>query len=453
MRARALRATRALLLCCAALAWMTAPNPALAASDAPQALDAPLTLKGAAQTALEGNPTVRSARLRFEELEQRATSAVSAFFPTLSANLGTTFKKDPLTNPFALFGGEAYTLYGVGLQLVQPIPLDGGLFGQLKSARAGRDLAALDLQIAERDLQRQVVEAYFSVLLAQRRVASLERNLSVQNELLELTKRRQRIGRSQALDVLQIRTGLALLEPKIAQARGDVLIATTALASVLGKPDLASLALGDPFNPIPLPALQAKLKNLKEGQAPQPLEAQRAELEARQLDGNRSTALARHWPQLSAVGGWSKAAYTVGDVLAQNSTTWNAGLQLTVPIFSGLSSVFERKALSAQTDALEQSRLKTLHELSLAQVQTQKNVELSWEATASSKRALELGTESLKEAHREFKLATVDYVQTLQSEQAYLEAELSYDQSKYDYLTHLGRYLAAWGYPLETLWN
>ena len=162
------------------------------------------------------------------------SGSYSLIFPTISATGGYSYKKDALTSPTALFGGETYNYYTLGLALNQPLFDGGAILGGVKVAKLNRDIADITRQENERDLTESVIESFYSVVLA-KNVETLQENINVQKALLDLTTHWQKIGRSQVLDVLQMRTNLALLEPQLATAKNQVLIAASTLANYLGE--------------------------------------------------------------------------------------------------------------------------------------------------------------------------------------------------------------------------
>ena len=79
------------------------------------------------------------------------------------------------------------------------------------------------------------------------------------------------------------------------------------------------------------------------------------------------------------------------------------------------------------------------------------DIDVARETITSSKLAYELALESLKVARRDYGLGMIDFQQLLVSQQALLNADVSYGQAKYDYLASLVRYFVAFGHDLQIL--
>ena len=71
-------------------------------------------------------------------------------------------------------------------------------------------------------------------------------------------------------------------------------------------------------------------------------------------------------------------------------------------------------------------------------------------ALDTSKVAADLGRESLVEAEKQFKLATINYTQ-YQTSLAYLTAQTGYYQAKYNYIVAVAQYFDAVGIPIGNL--
>src|SRR5262249_28248773 len=142
-----------------------------------------------------------------------------------------------------------YNNYQVAMTLDQPLYSGWSLWAGAKDAQYEKQLRGYDLQAGERDLSLQVIQAYFSVLLAQHKLQSLQRNMEVQEDLLKLTSHRQAIGRSQLLDVLQIQTQKAQLLPQIEQAKNAIRTNASMLALLLGESEATEFRIPDVLAP------------------------------------------------------------------------------------------------------------------------------------------------------------------------------------------------------------
>src|SRR6185295_3722452 len=127
-------------------------------------------------------------------------------------------RRDPITDPLARFAGQAYNAYDVGLNAKQILWASGKVTGGVALARADRDLAGTEDEITRRDLALKIIDAFYSVILNRKNLTTLEKERKVNEELVETSQRYFKVGRSQLVDVYQVKTQVAVLKLKIEQA-------------------------------------------------------------------------------------------------------------------------------------------------------------------------------------------------------------------------------------------
>jgi outer membrane protein TolC len=189
-----------------------------------QAQDAshPMSLKEAVNMALEKNPLIHQAQETVNAAEAQIPVTRAIIFPSLSL-IGIAHEKTDPLNLSPRFGGDAYNQYSADLHLTQPL-FAIGTFSAVKVVKETRDIRKFDLEISARNTTSNIVQAYFTVVLDMRNVDTLRHNERIQTEALGTAERRARTGRGQTLDVLQVKTQLALLKSQIATAANQLQI-------------------------------------------------------------------------------------------------------------------------------------------------------------------------------------------------------------------------------------
>ncbi len=407
----------------------------------------PITLREAVERALAKNPTVLKAREHVQEVDAVSRTAISQLFPTISGTLLAQHRKDTLNSAAPLFDGTPYNLYNFGFILNQPLLQGGALWASVKGAKKDRDISHIDLEIAERDMTQQVLVSFYGIVLAQEKLESLENSEKVERESVDEAKRRNKVGRSSPLDVLQARTQLALLTPQLATARNQRRIAATQLATLIGLAGARELHIKGSLRTPDWNGIQKRLGDSKARR----LEIEKIDRQLDRFDDSRTIALAKHWPTVALVGTYNRQAFVKNDLFDPDSAAWSFSLQATIPLFSGLSSVQERSVLLSLERQLEDDKMRTSDIVALDKVTAQQQLDVAIETISSSKQALDLANESLTEARREYRLGTIDYQQLLGNQQSQLAADISCAQSRYDYLQNLAHYYVAFGYDLGRL--
>lgn len=403
--------------------------------------DAPLRLSDAVIEALEKAPQLRQSRERVKQGEADVSRSLSTLFPVINANLTGTSRKDAVLTGFSRFNGEPYNIYLANIQATQPIYMFG-FFSALGVVNTDLALRLSDLEITERELTLSVMRAFQQVLLSQKLVESLTEIGKVQKEALATAQKRQNIGRGQLLDVLQAKTQLALLEPRMAQARTQLQIAAQELSTLLGRREAQTLVVAGRLSTPKVNALERELLAADLGNLP---ELEQAALKRERVDQQRQSALGAHLPSVRAQGEFLRQSFTQDDLLNPAADAWSVGVTLTIPLFSGLSMIHERHGYLAQARQAEAEEQSTLLNAALERSRSQDNLKLARQKVESSERALEISNASLDEARRNYRLATIDFLQFLQVQQAHLDAQLSLDQARFDHLQALAKTTRAVG--------
>ncbi len=406
----------------------------------------PMTLSAVVSEALRQQPEVLRSRERVAQSDADVLQAWSAVLPTLSIQATAATRKDPVIFTAARFTGEPYNFYAATLRLTQPL-LAFGLLSATKVLQKDREISRLDAQISERDTTQRVLEAFYRVLLNQRTLETLRTVEKIQGEGVATTRKRQAIGRGQLIDLLQVRTQLALLQPRLDQAESSLQVAAQELATLMGHEEPTVLTVRGTLQP----PSRASVEALFRGSASKLPEYEQAGLRRDQLDQRRDASLGRFLPSVQFSAEFTRNALRRTDLLSGAATAYNATVNISIPIFNGLSSVHERRSFASQARqlALQEDALRQI--LSLEQVRARENLRVSREKIDSSLKAQELAKASMEEARRSYRLATIDFLQFLQVQQAFAEAENALDQSRFEYLQALAQTTRAMGIPMASL--
>jgi outer membrane protein len=406
----------------------------------------PFTIQQSVNRALEKNPDVLKAREAIHQSEANEALAFTHVFPVVSGTLAASRLKASSDTNSPLFGGDPYNEYSARLDLTQPI-YDSALFAAYRFARKDQEIRQYAEEIAERTLTESVVESFYSVLLNERLLRIYKEAQKVDQDTLAIAERYSRIGRAQKLDVLQLKTQVALLTPKIAQTESQMRTAAAQLATLLRSLDANAIRLQGAFV---TPDAKWVKEMIEKARRDLP-ELQQARQTVNQFEDTRDVEMAVYWPKLNFVANAQRQGYTKHELIDDNSTSWGLSLQLNIPIFSGLGSFRQREALASQERQLELDETHTADTVSVSQIQTERDFEVAQTQLDSSREAAEYGVGSLKEAERTYRLQMINYLQYQASEQAYLDSQVGYLQAKYNYIVSLSKYFNAIGVPSSLL--
>jgi outer membrane protein TolC len=412
------------------------------------AFAAPIDLQSAVTEALRNNPVVQQAAEKIDQYRYQKYTVRSALFPQLDASLSGSRLKDAVANKTVgsvPFGGEAYNLYQLTFTGEQTL-FAYGSFAAVSAADYDREIAAADLDKSRRDLIRNVISVFYTTLVSQNLLDVYQDEQKVVGEILTTAQRRLSLG-GKKIDVLQVKTELALLKPKIEKAKSDLASATAELARLMGKESETELSLEGK-----LPSLKmkeyAKLLDLKNYNLP---ELKKVRFQKEQVGDQKAMSLGKNLPQLKLKGTYDFLNYTKADLLDASSNSWSVELLLSVPLFSGLSSLFERQALNSQEEQLELQERDVTETARLQQIKSRQALDAAETSLASAEEAAKLAKDSLLEAQRDYRFGIIDFLQFLTVEKSQFEAATSLVQLRFDAINATADYFTSSGQPLEIL--
>jgi outer membrane protein TolC len=405
-----------------------------------------LGLREVVNEALAKNPKISGAKERINQADAQIPVVRSSVLPTLSLIGSAEERKDSVDSPKVRFGGNIYNNYQTDLRLTQSLFIYGSV-AALESAQKERELRKLDREISERELTNSVILAFFEIVLKVRNVETLRRDEGIVKESLVVAEKRSRTGRGQLLDVLQVKTQLALLKTQISESENHVKVAVAKIANLLGDPHSKEVKVK---NVLEFPELSYFDKDVKLKEF-RLLELEKSRISIAQIDNLKASSLGAHMPSLNANADYYYGSTKQADLFANTSSSWAVGLTLTIPIFSGFSSFYQQQGFNSQRLQLEYERANIENSANLQQVTARKNLETAALGISQGKETLKIATQASGEARRMFRLSVIDLMQFLEVQRSYVEAESMLNKSKFNYLTALVAYFVASGQELNRL--
>ncbi len=406
-----------------------------------------ITIREAIDTAINNNPTIHQAKEVLNQDKANTSLIRTNLFPVLSLSGSGLYRKDSVLQTYlANFKGEPYNSYNLDLHLAQPLFAYGSL-AAVRNLDYTRQINEVDVELAERNLANQVIQAFYSVILDQKLLDLLNRQLDVLQETLKTSQNRYQTGRGQLLDVLQVKTQMALLKPQIIASKNMIVTSAANLSTLMGGIPQTETKIRGRLVRVPLAVIDANV-DLKHSRLP---ELERIRLSRLQLNELKDQTWGKHYPSLDLVGDLGSNSYTKADIFSNYAQFWSVGLQLTIPIFSGFSSSYEQKALASQDYQLEYQAHGETDTLELAQLTARKTLESSQASLSSAEEASNLARESVAEAKRNYRLATIDFLVFLTVQTSQLTADQSFFQTEYNTIQAMTGYFIASGQPLTKL--
>ncbi len=405
-----------------------------------------LGIKDVLKIAIDHNPKILAAKEKLFQYENQKSLNKSYLYPNLSWNFGGTYQKDALYNGSPKFNGDPYNFYSSDLKLNQLLYGKGAL-SAISLYDYDRKIQEATVELEERSLTQNVIESFYRYILNQQTLLNLQKNQDIIQKSLATSTKRYQMGRGQLLDILQVKTQLALLGPQIEQAKNQLVIASQQLINYMGISEGDEFKLKGSIRTLLLKDIK-KVIDLNKFKLP---EYEINRLQLAQLDYAKDVALAKDYPTVKFLGDYLYNNYKKSELFSDYSHAWAIQLQVSIPLFSGFSSGDQRSIINSQKNQLILARKDLEDSLSLKQISSLRNLETAETSLVSSELAVKLGEAAQAEASRIYKLSQIDFLQFLAVQQSALQAKSSLDQLKFQTVLAYSNYFVATGQPLSVL--
>ncbi len=389
----------------------------------------PLTLDEALTTALKNHPQVVEAKENLRGAEARTGQALANYYPQISIsadwNKGRTF----------LIPIESVKLTEVhtdALYLKQTIYDFGRTSGAVDAARYNREAADKSLTLTRQDLALRIRNAFYLLLAAEKQVTAVGETVKARTAVYQQSQEFFNQGIRAKVDVARAEANLYSARTALIRAENNREIARVELANAMGIDSLGDRTLTEPY--------LVSLALPERSQAQQ--EAMRNRAELQQLTALKSAASANlkmaKSSYLPVLSGTANIGYADQN-FPPPGNIWGVGLDLTIPLFSGFSSVEQVREANANINAIE-ARSNNLR------LQIIREVESAWlgvsEASAriaSTDKEVEATKENQALAEGRYHEGVGNIIEVTDAQSQALDAKTANIQARYDYLTTLAR--------------
>lgn len=390
---------------------------------------APLTLNEALTTALKNHPLTVEARENLNGAEARTGQALANYYPQISIAADWSRGRSFLTVSESV---KSIEVQSDALYLKQTIYDFGRTAGVVEAARGNRTAAAESLAVTRQDLAFRVRAAYYLVLAAGKQVVTVRETVLAREEVYQQARAFFAAGIRAKVDVARAEADMHAARTLLIRAENNLEIARLELANAMGVP-----SLGDrmPVEPGIAAAAVPDRRLLRQDALANRGELKRLNALKDAAAGNLKTARSGYLPILS---GTANVGYADRD-FPPGGNVWAVGLNLTVPIFSGFSTVEQEKEALASLRAVEARE-------NDQKLQIVKDVESAWLGVREASARI-VSTEKEESAARENRALSMgryqegvgNIIEVTDAQSQALAAETAHIQAAYDYHTALAR--------------
>src|SRR5690554_1196279 len=323
-----------------------------------------MTLKDAINYALENKADARKARLSVENSEHQIAEVRSRALPQINASGNLIY--NPILQEMAMPGdiigmpgqtllvafGQKWTAIG-GVSLTQNL-FDYSVFTGLKAAKTTREFYQINEQLTQEHVIEAVAKNFYQIFITKQKLGTVNQTLENTAKVQQTVQGLFDNGLAKKIDLDRIKVTIVNLSSAKQQLENAVKIQENSLKFLIG------MEISNPIEwveeEIEITPVMLEAPNVKQLTQFQLLETQKQLLEY-----NKRAIKAAYYPTLSLSGNYSYQGlgdnFPLGGKPA-DGVYWtdysSIGLNLNIPIFSGLGTRSRIRMAQNQLDVLEE---------------------------------------------------------------------------------------------------
>ena len=396
-----------------------------------------LTLPQALDLALSENPTVKVAEMEVQRYDYVKRQTWGNLLPQISASGSYTrsIVKSEMRGGISFGADNTFAVQGdLSLPLFAP-----SVYRTLKMNDAQMATAVEAARASRIDLTAEVKKAFYNILLAEQSLAVLRESEATVQRTVDDTQVQYKHGLASEYDLLTAQVQLSNLKPTILQTENSIKLAKLMLKMYLSIPeDVEIEVVGE------LDALRDDVLAGTDGlttDVTDNSDLRSLELQEEVLRRSLKAANAGRMPTLAAFGSASYTGndmepFNFGGAAATDDSRYfwthpiSVGLQLSVPIFSGLTKMNRSRELKNQISQLFDVQVRSaLNDLLTAR-----------ETMYAQELTVEQACKAYKISDTRYRAGAGTILELNSAQLSQTQAQLNFSQAIYDYLSAKAEY-------------
>ena len=395
-----------------------------------------LTLEQAIEIALSDNPTIQVAEQTVQLKKISNKETVMGLLPeaSLAGSYTRTIKKQTMVMMGQKIEIGIPNQYQGGLSVSLPI-FAPTLYKSMKLTKTDVALAVEQARSSKQDLVNQVTKAFYQTLLAQDSYAVLEKSFAQSEENFRIVNAKFEQGRVSEFDKISAEVQMRNLKPSVISARNAVELSKLQLLVLMNiEPETEFELIGslkDYEECVYTGILTADTNSLKENSA-----LKQMDMNVKMLQQTLSLNKQNFAPMVALQFNYMYTCMT--DNFKFKDYEWNpysnVSLSVSVPLFK-YSNFSNMKKTNIQIGQLMQNRDYTARQLAMQQQSYLNSMAASAEQVSSNKEAITQAEKGRAIAEKLYEVGRGTILELNSAEVALTQAQLTYAQSIFDYLS------------------
>ncbi len=397
-----------------------------------------INLDKAIEIALTENPTIIVAGQEIELKKAANKEALYGLLPTadLTGTYSRTLKKQMMVmdtgqgDPMTIQIGSDNT-YNGGVTVNLPI-FAPALYRSINLTKTDIELAVEKSRSSKLDMVNQVTKAYYQLLLTQDGYEVLEKSYAQAEANFNIVNEKYKLGSVSEYDKIRADVQVRSLKPNVVSARNGVILAKLQLKVLLGLDKETEIEIEGNLSDYEREMSERRADELNLANNS---DLKQLELNADMLEQNLKLQKTNFMPTLGT--SYSYTYMSMNNDFKFSDYKWSPysyiGLSLTVPLFKAGNFPKVRQA-KIQIEQLKETRLNTERMLYMQMSSYLDNMSSSSEQLLSNKEGVFQAEKGRIIAQKRYEIGNGTILELNDSEVALTQAQLTYNQSIYDYL-------------------
>ena len=399
-----------------------------------------LDLNQALEIALSENPTIRVADKEIKLKKEARKEAFAGLFPevALAGSYSRAIKKQTVVMDL---GGEPQTIqmgsdnsYSGGLTVSLPIYAPA-LYQSIKLTKTDVDLALEKSRASKLDMVNQVTKAFYQLLLSQDSYEVLKKSYAQSEENYNIVKAKFEQGLVSEYDKISAEVQMRSIKPNLISAANAVTLAKLQLKVLMGITADVEIKINDSLTNYEMVMFANQLKeenvNLNNNTTMKQLD-----LNMKLLEKNVKSLKTNFMPTLSMSFSYQYQSLYNPNINFFNYNWSNSSslmFNLSIPLYKA-SNFTKVKSARIQMRQLDWNRIDTERQLNMQIVSCRNNMSASTEQVVSNKENVMQAKKAVVIAEKRYDVGKGTVLELNSSQVSLTQAQLTYNQSIYDYL-------------------
>lgn len=400
-----------------------------------------LTLKQAVEYALKSKADALKAQIGVQKAEEEITDARANALPKISATAAITYniklQEMVMAGGFPGMPGPMRIKMGQDWNAMAGVSLQQALFNQqvftgLKAAKTTRDFYILNQELTKEQVVEKVANAYYRVFQAKQALENIEQNINLTNKSKEVVRGLHDVGLAKKIDLDRMEVATTNLESAKQQVANAYELSKNALKFMMGMEMDKEIDLEE--NTFEITPLDTQSKEGERTEV-KVLEKQK-ELLSLASDAQKASL----YPSLYLVGNYTylglanKMPLFKGE---KDQVYWSdfssVGLNLSVPIFSGLGNKAKIRKAKLEVESLELNIKDAKLAMDLEFKNAKNSLKNSLITIESQQKNVKLAQEVLENTQNNYRQGLASLTDLLSAEKELTDAKNNYTNALLEY--------------------